>query len=168
MYTIRSGLATASANTRSSQSAVTGSSERIPSGEGNSLGSIPSSNRYKKQDQDQPSIVPSHKQQFEPTSVPQLMLPCAKRKKFSSEYTVPNQVTVSEESVKLCETDFVCRICLNLLKDPHIIPCGHSYCYACIKDCNKCPSCKEIPHRLVPNKILGEIVEKFKRKREFH
>ena len=100
MYAIRSCLATASANTRSSQSAVTGSSEQIPSGEGILLGSTPSI-EYKKQDQDQPSIVPSHKQQFEPTSAQQLMLPCAKRKKFSSEYTVPSQLTVSEESVKL-------------------------------------------------------------------
>ena len=59
-----------------------------------------------------PSIV-SHKQQFEPALVPQPT--CAKRQKieFSSEYKVPNQVTVSEQSVKLCDTDFVCRICLN-------------------------------------------------------
>ena len=63
-------------------------------------------------------------------------------------------------------TQIFCRICLNLLRDPHIILCGHSYCHSCIKDCNTCPVCKEVPHKLVPNKLLGEVVEKFKRERE--
>jgi len=74
-----------------------------------------------------------------------------------------------EESVKLCNMDFNCRICCNLLREPYIIPCGHSFCYDCIKDCNKCPVCKDVPHhQLIPNKILGEIVEKFKKEQEIN
>ena len=87
MYAIRDSPATASANRRlqSTQRAVRPSSELIASDEGSST---PSSN----------GIVPSIVSQFRPISVPQPILPFAKRKKFNSEleYTVPNKVTVSE------------------------------------------------------------------------
>ncbi|XP_071315658.1 tripartite motif-containing protein 16-like [Trachinotus anak] len=66
---------------------------------------------------------------------------------------------------------FSCLICLDLLKDPVTIPCGHNYCMSCIKtlwndDQKKicsCPQCRKtfisMP-ALVKNTMLAELVEK--------
>lgn len=67
----------------------------------------------------------------------------------------------SRESFELNDEDFMCTICTQLLNNPHIGPCGHSYCLKCIKDYDKCPTCGEDMDRLVPNKTFKEITEKF-------
>ncbi|XP_058872359.1 tripartite motif-containing protein 16-like [Acipenser ruthenus] len=73
------------------------------------------------------------------------------------------------------EDRFSCPVCLEILKDPVAIPCGHSYCMGCIKNCwnqtdltgvYSCPQCRKtftpMPD-LCRNTMLAEVVEELKK-----
>ncbi|XP_030633368.1 tripartite motif-containing protein 16-like protein [Chanos chanos] len=84
---------------------------------------------------------------------------------------------MAEASISVGQDQFVCTVCLDLLKDPVTIPCGHSYCMGCIKGCwdqddqkgvYSCPECRQTftPRPVLrENAILAEIVEKLKKMR---
>ncbi|KAM4605246.1 E3 ubiquitin/ISG15 ligase TRIM25-like [Polymixia lowei] len=81
---------------------------------------------------------------------------------------------MAQAGVVLDKDQFNCSICLDVLKDPVTIPCGHSYCSACIQrywDLDEylgvygCPQCRQSfnPRPLLGrNTMLADVVEKFK------
>lgn len=77
-------------------------------------------------------------------------------------------------SAWLEEEAFACSVCLDTLKEPATLPCGHSYCLACIqrhwdkKDNNgeySCPQCRQLfrPRpSLAKSTLLVEAMEKLR------
>ncbi|XP_061112598.1 tripartite motif-containing protein 16-like [Conger conger] len=82
---------------------------------------------------------------------------------------------MAEANISVDQEKFSCSICLDILKDPVTIPCGHSYCMGCIKDCwdrddhigvYSCPQCRQTftPRPVLGrNTMLAEVVEKLKK-----
>ncbi|XP_054883705.1 finTRIM family, member 86 isoform X2 [Poeciliopsis prolifica] len=72
------------------------------------------------------------------------------------------------------EENFACSVCLETLKEPTTLTCGHSYCLSCIenhwdKENNKgqysCPQCRQLfaprPH-VAKNRLLAQAMEKLR------
>nr|XP_029517315.1 tripartite motif-containing protein 16-like isoform X2 [Oncorhynchus nerka] len=82
---------------------------------------------------------------------------------------------MAQQGILLDQDQFCCSVCLDLLKEPVTIPCGHSYCRSCIEGCwdqddlkgiYSCPQCRQTftPRpALIKNTILTEVVEKLKK-----
>ncbi|KAM9322953.1 tripartite motif-containing protein 16-like [Pholidichthys leucotaenia] len=82
---------------------------------------------------------------------------------------------MAQKGVQLDAERFSCSICLDLLKDPVTIACGHNYCMNCInkywddeeeEETHSCPQCQQTfrPRPvLVKNTMLAELVEELKK-----
>ncbi|XP_031721004.1 E3 ubiquitin/ISG15 ligase TRIM25-like isoform X1 [Anarrhichthys ocellatus] len=82
---------------------------------------------------------------------------------------------MAQAGLVLDKDQFNCSVCLDVLRDPVTIPCGHSYCSDCIQNywdqddylgIFVCPQCR---HNFNPrpvlnrNTMLADVVEKFKK-----
>lgn len=85
--------------------------------------------------------------------------------------SVPTAVAAAETSENVAVTevldkDFLCPICMQIIKDAFLTACGHSYCYMCIvthlRNKNDCPCCGHhlTSNHLFPNFLLNKLLKK--------
>ncbi|XP_030609473.1 tripartite motif-containing protein 16-like [Archocentrus centrarchus] len=82
---------------------------------------------------------------------------------------------MAQKGFQMDSYKFSCSICLDLLKDPVTIPCGHSYCMDCIKthfdkedskEVHSCPQCQKAftPRPvLMKSTMLADFLEELKK-----
>ncbi|XP_078127963.1 tripartite motif-containing protein 16-like [Sander vitreus] len=82
---------------------------------------------------------------------------------------------MAQRGIQLDQITFFCSICVDLLKDPMTIPCGHSYCMKCIKShwdeedvkySYSCPQCRKtftLRPDLLKSTMLPDLVEELKK-----
>ncbi|GMH15771.1 hypothetical protein Nepgr_017612 [Nepenthes gracilis] len=70
------------------------------------------------------------------------------------------------ERAKLLDKEFMCPICMQIIKDAFLTACGHSFCYMCIvthlRDKNDCPWCGRYlaNNHIFPNFALDKLLKK--------
>ncbi|XP_059181650.1 tripartite motif-containing protein 16-like [Centropristis striata] len=82
---------------------------------------------------------------------------------------------MAQKGVQLDRESFSCSICLDLLKDPVTLTCGHSYCMKCINNhwdgedqkpvysCLQCRKTFKLRPKLEKSTMLAELVQQLKK-----
>nr|XP_043867789.1 tripartite motif-containing protein 16-like [Solea senegalensis] len=73
---------------------------------------------------------------------------------------------MAQQVIQMAKEKLCCSVCLDLLKDPVTLPCGHSYCLRCIEgylddEVHGCPQCRQTftPRPVLKrNTVLADLV----------
>ncbi|RAL49546.1 hypothetical protein DM860_012979 [Cuscuta australis] len=74
--------------------------------------------------------------------------------------------SIPAPSMEELDKDVLCPICMQVVKDAFLTPCGHSFCYMCIvthlKNKSDCPCCSHYltKKQLYPNFLLNKLLMK--------
>uniref|UniRef100_A0A672KAP8 RING-type domain-containing protein n=1 Tax=Sinocyclocheilus grahami TaxID=75366 RepID=A0A672KAP8_SINGR len=84
-------------------------------------------------------------------------------------------MATSAEDRSVLEEELTCPVCLDLYRDPHLLPCGHNFCLPCLRRLKsrsdhgrlRCPECRQ-SHRSSANWQknfkLANIADGFRRR----
>lgn len=73
------------------------------------------------------------------------------------------------------EGELTCTVCLDIFRDPYLLPCGHNFCWVCVRDLKQqgergkfsCPDCRQEWRpdvRLQKNYKLANIAEDYRKR----
>ncbi|PSS24798.1 E3 ubiquitin-protein like [Actinidia chinensis var. chinensis] len=78
----------------------------------------------------------------------------------------PENEDAVETAAAELDKDFLCPICMQIIKDAFLTSCGHSFCYMCIvthlQNKSDCPCCGHYltANHLFPNFLLNKLLKK--------
>lgn len=81
------------------------------------------------------------------------------------------QVAMAPPSCLLTEEQLLCDVCLDVFSDPVTVPCGHTFCRACVERHwedsvqHHCPTCKEAFYgrlELQANRVISDVILHFR------
>ncbi|XP_019170184.1 PREDICTED: E3 ubiquitin-protein ligase COP1-like isoform X2 [Ipomoea nil] len=105
------------------------------------------------------------------------LVPSVKLEPLTSEESPPETVAQAQQMAipapekeeaeeQGLDKDVLCPICMQVIKDAFLTPCGHSFCYMCIithlKNKSDCPCCSHYltATQLYPNFVLNKLLTK--------
>eukprot|EP01132_Coremiostelium_polycephalum_P002491 gene2491-3083_t len=157
-----SGLVVTNNNSTESSTTTTSASSTTATNNSNNTNNSNTTNNTNQQQNSSPL-------QLESTSTPSTNTTTTSNDTTTTIANSTNNNNNSQQQVKVEESSddsLSCPICLDMLKEPFISKCGHSYCYQCItthlSKHHNCPLCSNYLNRdqIFPNFALNNFVEK--------